>query len=71
MAIVGVIASHGHNAGGWGALGALAVVYLIVLGIVLSALRSIFGAVLYRYAKTGHAPDGFAESDLRAAMRPA
>lgn len=71
LAIVGVIAAHGHNAGGWGVLAALAVVYLIVLGIVLSALRSIFGAVLYRFAKTGHAPDGFAESDLRAAMRPA
>ena len=70
-AIVGVVASHGHSAGGWGGLGALAVVYLIVLGIVLSALRSIFGAVLYRFAKTGQAPDGFAETDLRAAMRPA
>lgn len=71
LAVVGAIVSQGHGAGSWGSLAALAVVYLIVLGIVLSALRSIFGAVLYRYAKTGHAPDGFAESDLRAAMRPA
>ena len=70
LAIVGVVASHGHNAGGWGSLAGFAVVYLIALGIVLSALRSIFGAVLYRFAKTGRAPDGFAESDLRAAMRP-
>jgi hypothetical protein len=37
----------------------------------MSALRAIFGAVLYLYAKTGEAPAGFDASVLRAAVRPA
>jgi hypothetical protein len=55
----------------FGALTAAALLYVIAVGIVMSALRAIFGAVLYLYAKTGEAPAGFDASVLRAAVRPA
>ena len=47
--------------------------YIVVigLGIVLSTLRAIFGVVLYLYAKTGEAPQGFNTANLRGAIQPA
>lgn len=55
----------------FGVILTLAVLYLVGLGIVLSALRAIFGAVLYLYARTGEAPAGFDPSLLRSAIKPA
>ena len=70
-AFVGVLASHGGHAGGWGTLAVAAILYLVGLVVVMSALRAIFGVVLYLFAKTGTAPDGFDAADLRGAIQPA
>jgi hypothetical protein len=70
-AFVGVLASHGSHAGGWGTLAVAAILYLVALVIVLSALRAIFGVVLYLFAKTGSAPEGFDAAALRGAIQPA
>jgi len=70
-AIAGVAISQGHYAGGWGTLAIAAVLYLVALTIVLSALRAIFGVVLYMFAKTGSAPEGFDAAALRGAIQPA
>jgi hypothetical protein len=70
-AFVGVLASQGSHAGGWGTLAVAAILYLVGLVIVMSALRAIFGVVLYLFAKTGTAPDGFDAADLRGAIQPA
>jgi hypothetical protein len=71
VAIWGALASGFQHVGGFGLLAVAAVLYLIALGIVMSALRAIFGTVLYLYAKNGTAPEGFAASDLQNAMKPA
>ncbi len=71
LALVGLATSHGQLVGSMGTLAVLAVLYLVALGIVLSALRAIFGVVLYRYARTGDAPDGFPIDALRSAIQPA
>lgn len=71
VAIVAVAGSHGQHVGSMGAVAILAVLYLIGLGIVLGTLRAIFGVVLYLYAKTGNAPEGFSSTDLRGAIQPA
>jgi hypothetical protein len=47
---------------------ACAVVYLIVLALVQSALHSIFQAALYLYARDGQVPDGFEAELLGNAM---
>jgi hypothetical protein len=47
---------------------ALAVVYLIVLALVQSALQSIFQAALFLYARGGRVPDGFRAEVLSGAM---
>ena len=61
----------GGHAGGWGTLAVAAILYLVGLVVVMSALRAIFGVVLYLFAKTGTAPDGFDAADLRGAIQPA
>ena len=55
----------------FGALLGAALLYLVALGIVMSTLRAIFGAVLYEYARTGEAPAGFDTAALRNAVRAA
>ena len=70
-AFVGWLASDGSYVGGWGTLAVAAMLYLVALVIVLSALRAIFGVVLYQFAKTGTAPAGFAAADLRGAIQQA
>lgn len=60
-----------HSFAAFGVLFSAAVLYLVALGIVMSTLRTIFGAVLYLYAKTGEAPEGFDPATLRGAIRPA
>jgi hypothetical protein len=69
-AVIAIAASHG-GLGSFGLLAVAAVLYFIAIAVVISALRAIFGAVLYLYARDGKAPDGFAEATLRAAIRPA
>jgi hypothetical protein len=69
-AFLGAAVSHGHL-GGWGVLVVAAVLYFIALGVVMSALRAIFGAVLYLYARDGKAPEGFDAGTLRGAIAPA
>ena len=63
-------ATQGHL-GSFAALALAAVLYIVALGIVMSTLRAIFGAVLYRFAKTGQAPEGFSAAALGAAIQPA
>jgi Family of unknown function (DUF6159) len=70
-AFVGWLASNGGSIGGWGTLAVAAMLYLVALVIVLSALRAIFGVVLYLFAKTGSAPEGFDADTLRGAIQPA
>jgi hypothetical protein len=47
---------------------ALAAIYLIVLGLVQSALQSIFQAALFLYARNGQVPEGFEAEVLGNAM---
>lgn len=47
------------------------IVWIIAVAVVMSALKAIFGVVLYMYAKTGKVPPGFAEQDLRNAIAAA
>jgi hypothetical protein len=47
---------------------ALAVVYLILLALVQSALQSIFQAAVFLYARDGQVPDGFEAELLGNAM---
>jgi hypothetical protein len=73
LIVAGAIATGAtlHSFAAFGALAAAAVLYLVTVGIVVSTLRAIFGAVLYMYVKTGEAPAGFDAAVLRAAIRPA
>ena len=48
---------------------ALGVGYLLVLGLVHSALLAIFQSAIYLYAREGSAPRGFSEGLLSGAMR--
>jgi hypothetical protein len=48
---------------------ALAVVYLILLSLVQSALQSIFQAAVFLYARDGRVPEGFEAELLGNAMR--
>lgn len=70
IAAIAGAATQGHI-GSFAALAVAAVLYIIALGIVMSTLRAIFGAVLYMFAKTGEAPAGFSANDLNAAIQPA
>ena len=47
----------------------LAVIYLIVLSLVQSALQAIFQTALYLYARDGVVPDGFHPDVLGTALR--
>lgn len=47
----------------------LVAVYLIVLGIFQSALKAIFNAVMYAFARDGKIPGEFSNQQLREAMR--
>ncbi len=47
---------------------ALAVIYLVLLGLIQSVLHSIFQAALYLYASEGSAPGGFDAGLLGGAM---
>jgi hypothetical protein len=51
-------------------LGAVAVLWLVVVSVVISAMTGIYKTALYRYAVDGRAPAGFATSDLADAFAP-
>lgn len=44
-------------------------VYLVILGIVQSALQTIFNAVMYVFARDGKVPDEFTAEQLKEVMR--
>lgn len=45
-----------------------AVIYLIALGIIQSALQTIFNAVLFVFARDGKVPEEFSEAQLKSVM---
>ncbi len=49
-------------------LGAVAVAWLVVVGVVLMAMSGIYRTALYRYAIDGTAPPAFAQADLGGAF---
>ncbi|MEK7132880.1 MAG: DUF6159 family protein [Patescibacteria group bacterium] len=49
-------------------LGALLIFYIIALGVISSALNSIFKLALYEYAKTGNVPQGFSQDLIQNAI---
>jgi len=55
----------------WSALGLLAFVYILAVGIVIATLDAIFGAVLYLFARSGEAPPEISQETLRNAIRTA
>jgi hypothetical protein len=71
VGLIGLASTGFAHVGGYAALLVAAVLYFVTLGIVMSALQSIFGAVLYMFARTGKTPAGFEASTLRQAMTPA
>jgi hypothetical protein len=46
----------------------VAVIYLLALALVQSALQSIFQTALYLYARDGQVPAGFSAEALKGAM---
>jgi hypothetical protein len=46
----------------------LGVIYLVILGLVQSALQSIFQAAVFLYARDGQVPEGFQAELLGNAM---
>ncbi len=49
---------------------AIAVIYWLLLGVVMSAARGIFVAALYRYATDKKIPPGFSRADFAEAWEP-
>ena len=49
--------------------GAILVLFFTLMSIVTSALRQIFLAGLYEYARTGKVPAGFSEQTMVNAIR--
>ena len=47
----------------------VAVIYLIVLALIQSALQAIFQTALYLYARDGQVPEGFHAEVLEGALR--
>jgi hypothetical protein len=52
------------------AVGAVAVAWLAVVSIVISAMTGIYKVALYHYAVDGQAPAPFSNADLEAAFQP-
>lgn len=47
------------------------IMWIVGVGVVMTALKAIFGVVLYLYTKTGKVPEGFSAHNLRNAIAPA
>jgi hypothetical protein len=71
VGFVGLLASGFSHMSGYAALIVVALLYFVALGIVMSALQAIFGAVLYMFARTGKTPAGYDATALRQALTPA
>ncbi len=69
LILLGPIAAKGFVA--FAVVTVAVVAWAVTVGIVVTALKSIFGVVLYLFAKTGKVPDGFETQDLRDAIAPA
>jgi len=73
LVVVSVCLIAGFHTGGMWVLGlavfVLAMLYLITLSLVQSAMKAIFQAALYLYAKTGTAPEGFSGTVMQGAIR--
>lgn len=63
-----VLGAFAHSAPILFACIGVAVLYLIALALVQSALQSIFQAALYLYARDGQVPEGFRSEALSGAM---
>lgn len=64
--IFGEVQNLGAITIGWLISGA----YLVILGILMSALNGIFNAALYRFATTKQPPPGFDPELIQSAFRP-
>ena len=67
----GALIVSGEGSGGVAGevLIAIGAVIFAIGAILASALRQVFAVVLYRWATSGQAPQGFSEEDLRSAVR--
>jgi hypothetical protein len=63
-----IIGSASGTGKAWALCLSLAIIYVLVLIIIQAALKGVFQAALYYYARHGLAPNGFHSSKLRAAM---
>jgi hypothetical protein len=63
--VLGVVS--GHVTLMIGCIG-LGVIYLVILGLVQSALQSIYQAAVFLYARDGQVPEGFEAELLGTAM---
>ncbi len=63
-----LLGAFAHNGSILIACCVLALIYIIVLALVQSALQSIFQAALFLYARDGQVPDGFRAEILGGAM---
>ena len=68
FAAVLVIAASSVSAALAITLGVIAVLAVVALGIIQSALSGIYSAALYRYATVGEAPAGFESTGLQTAF---
>jgi hypothetical protein len=66
LVVLGIVS--GSMAGLFLCIG-IAVVYLVLLSLIQSALQSIFQAAVYLYARDGHAP-GFSNELLSGSLQP-
>ncbi len=68
MLLVLLGASGAHGFAPYALVVAACIAWVIAVAVVMSALKAIFGVVLYLFVKTGKVPAGFAERDLRNAI---
>ena len=47
------------------------ILWIVGVGVVMTALKAIFGVVLYRFTRTGQVPEGFSARSLRNAIATA
>jgi Family of unknown function (DUF6159) len=68
---IGALVLSGSGSAGIGGevLIAIGVVVFAIGAVLSSALRQVFAVVLYRWATSGEAPQGFSAEDLRGAVR--
>ena len=65
-----VIASAQVSAGLAITVGVVAILAVVALGVVQSALSAVYSAALSRYATVGEAPPGFEGTSMQSAFAP-